>query len=72
MGSNPGYLLKYFLLIRAGISNLKLRIVFWKCFLVDDYSIRAKDGFFAESEIRFSNLLISQKNIPKKCPEIEI
>ena len=31
-----------------------------------------KGGFFSESEIRFSDLQISKKNIPKKYPELEI
>ena len=31
-----------------------------------------KGGFFSESEIRFSNLPISQKIIPKNYPELEI
>ena len=33
---------------------------------------RAKGGFFSESVIRFSNLQISKKNIPKNYPELEI
>ena len=32
----------------------------------------AKGGFFSESTIRFSNLPISNKNIPKNYPEFEI
>ena len=32
----------------------------------------AKGAFYSESEIRFSNLPISQKNIPKNYPELEI
>ena len=31
-----------------------------------------KGGFFSESGIHFSNLQISQKNIPKNYPELEI
>ena len=31
-----------------------------------------KGGFFSESAIRFSNLQISQKNIPKNYPGLEI
>ena len=34
--------------------------------------LSAKGAFFSESEIRFSNLPISQKNIPKNYPELEI
>ena len=32
----------------------------------------AKGGFFSESGIRFSDLQISKKNIPKNYPELEI
>ena len=31
-----------------------------------------KGGFFSESAIRFSDLQISKKNIPKNYPELEI
>ena len=31
-----------------------------------------KGGFFSESAIRFFNLQISKKNIPKNYPELEI
>ena len=31
-----------------------------------------KSGFFSESAIRFSDLQISKKNIPKNYPELEI
>ena len=31
-----------------------------------------KGDFFSESVIRFSNLQISKKNIPKNYPELEI
>jgi hypothetical protein len=33
---------------------------------------KVKVSFFSESEIRFSNLPIYQKNIPKNYPELEI
>ena len=32
----------------------------------------AKGGFFSESVIRFSNLQISKKDIPKNYPQLEI
>ena len=33
---------------------------------------KPKGGFLPESGIRFSNLQISKKNIPKNYPELEI
>ena len=35
-------------------------------------AMQAKGGFFSESAIRFLNLQISKKNIPKNYPELEI
>ena len=36
------------------------------------HDLHIKGAFFSESEIRFSNLPISKKNIPKNYPELEI
>ena len=35
-------------------------------------TLQTKGGYFSESAIRFSNLQISKKNIPKNYPELEI
>ena len=37
-----------------------------------DTPIYDKGGFFSESAMRFLDLQISKKNIPKSCPELEI
>ena len=41
-------------------------------FLPLNFSALGKGGFYSESVIRFLNLRISKKNIPKKYPELEI
>ena len=38
----------------------------------EDRQCSGKGGFFSESAIRFSDLQISEKNIPKNYPEPEI
>ena len=43
-------------------------VILLTCKVSDD----TKDGFFSESAIRFSDLQISKKNIPKNYPELEI
>ena len=46
--------------------RLYMSIFFVMIFLSKLYEDCAKGGFFSESEIRFSNLPISQKNYSKK------
>ena len=43
-----------------------------KTIIISPTQIVIKGGFFSESAIRFSDLQISKKNIPKNYPELEI